>query len=128
MKRVLDKIRAHFQRYLTLNRRVNAIVTFKSVIKSVVGAFSVSFLILLIPVLFTINLFIYSDLHLILSLLLVLLAVSWSLIYYAVYYRLLANYEKSLEPLNTRIMQWTESIGIALLLSVTGIIVIVTLF
>ncbi len=128
MRRVLDTIRTFFKRYLTLNRRVNAIVGFKSVIKSVFGAFGVSFFILLIPVLFTINLFIYSDLHLMLSITLVLLAVSWSLIYYAVYYRLLANYEKSLDGLNTRILQWTESILIALLLTIIGMIVIVTLF
>lgn len=128
MKSVLDKFGKFFKRYLTLNRRVNAIVSFKSVFKSVLGAFGVSFLMLLIPVLLTVNLFIYSHLHLLLSIVLVLLAVSWSLIYYAVYYRVLANYEHQIESLNTDILQWTESILVSTLLSIVGTIVIVTLF
>lgn len=113
-------ISSHYKRYRTLSRRLDRMVSMKSVIKSTFFSMVISTLIVLIPTLIIINLFIYSKLMIFLSILLGFIAVGFIISYYHFYYILIGTYHERVNQLNIHILKWTET---AL---VSGIMVIIT--
>ncbi len=127
LKHIADKIYNGYRRYIVLNKRVNDKVVVKSMIKAVFGSLLITIIIVLIPVLIIINMFIYAKLTLFLAILLLVVIMGAVFLYFNFYYVLLKNYHPRLEDVNYRIPQLVESIFIAIIVLLIGIIVISTI-
>jgi len=128
MNSLIDKAFKFFRRFRKLVKLIDKKTEMKLVIKSVLSALAISVLIVLIPTLALINMFIYTKLTFIISILLVFILMGWSFLYYYFYYRLLKIYHPSLEDVNTKIPQLTESTIVALFFMILGIVVMSVVF
>ncbi|MBU1094041.1 MAG: hypothetical protein KKH01_06235 [Firmicutes bacterium] len=124
----IDKVFRFFRRFANLVKLIDKKTTVKLVVKSVFGALLFSILIVLLPALILINMFIYTKLTFLISILLVLLIMGWSFLYYYFYYRLLKIYHPTLENINTKIPQLTESTIVAFFFMILGIVVLSVVF
>lgn len=122
------KIKSHYKRYTTLSRRLDRMVTTKSVIKATLFSIVISAFVVLIPTLIIINLFIYSKLMIFLSICLGLIAIMFIVCYYYVYYTLLANYHDQIKQLNITLMKWTETALVSTIMAIVTAILLITLF
>ena len=128
MNSLIDRVFKFFRRFKKLVKLIDKKTELKLVIKSVLSALLISALIILIPALALINMFIYTKLTFIISILLVFILMGWSFLYYYFYYRLLKIYHPSLEDVNTKIPQLTESTIVALFFMILGIVVMSVVF
>jgi hypothetical protein len=128
MNSLIDRVFKFFRRFKKLVKLIDKKTELKLVIKSVLSALLISALIILIPALALINMFIYTKLTFFISVLLVIMLMGWSFIYYHFYYRLLKNYHPSLEDVNTKLPQLTESTIVALFFMFLGIVVLSVVF
>ncbi|MFU8792806.1 MAG: hypothetical protein ACNA7K_02170 [Acholeplasmataceae bacterium] len=118
-------ISSHYKRYRTLSRRLDRMVSMKSVLKSTLFSILISSLLMLVPTLVIINLFIYSKLMIFLSILLGVIAVGFIMSYYHFYYVLIQTYHDKVKQLNIRLLKWTEtSIVSAIMVIITAILLI----
>ncbi len=128
MNTLIDRVFKFFRRFAKLIKLIDKKTSMKYVVKSVLGALLISLLILLIPILVIVNMFIYTKLTFILSILLIFVIMGWTFLYYYFYYRLLRLYCPSLEDVNTKIPQYTESTIVSLFFMILGIVVLTVIF
>ena len=128
MNSLIDKVFRFFGRFRKLVKMIDKKTEMKYVVRSVVGALLISVLIILIPALALINMFIYTKLTFLISIILVVILMGWSFLYYYFYYTLLKNYHPSLEDINTKLPQLTESTIVALFFMILGIVVMSVVF
>lgn len=124
MNALINRIFKFFYRYKKLVKLIDAQVTTKTVIKSVLGSILIASIILAPFVLVIANMFIITKLTLLWMLLLLLLVIVWVFLYYFLYYKLLSNYHPKLELMNTNIPKYTESIIASVFFLMIGIIII----
>ena len=121
----LNKIKAYFKMWYTLEKRLQHYLTLKITLVSTMKSILWVLLIYLIPVIMLISLFMFSFLHVLLTVLLVIVAISSISVYYTFfeYYIKKASVKIALLPLEKIFI--VEKIGLSIVMFFISIWIII---